>query len=690
MKRKAHKLRGNTKELIPGFFITFDTEANTKKQKIKFGNKTYNGEIQTFKIGFAQFLHGDKIISEDFFYSLSDFKNFIIKSLNYMKNKTKRRTLYIFAHNLDYDFQLLNIPDLINYEGWKWKNGIDDRKNFMQSFKYNKFTIKFISSTNIFHFPLKKLAKTVGMKKGEWKKANENEKDLKEYLKNDVEILTKVMLKYFEFLKKHHLGNFAPTIAAQALNAFKHRFMKHNIFVHADPKIDALEIEAYRGGRTEAFQLGKTEDVYDYDVNSLYPYVMQKYSYPVKLLHYEKEPDLNYVYQLTNKEGIGFIVKGIFYAPTNYLGIKFKSKLIFPTGWIKATITNCEFKYLIENNGKIEKIEEIAVYQLKPIFKDYVNYFYNLKRKYKQKNNEVFYLMTKLFLNSLYGKFGQRVKESRKLTDYEKEKYKKVIENLKNANYFVHYDENKGLITFYKKGNDIYMIEKRKTPSPDSFIAIAAFVTGNARMELWNIIDLIRKNGGKVYYCDTDSVFTDKKGEEILKENNLISNYELGKLKLEEYFKQVEIRGAKDYTTNKNVKIKGIRKNAKKLNENKYKQIEFISFKMKERFRNDIKGVLVLEKIKELKRNYEKGEIKPLSGKINPFHFKTLDQFEAGFTNYEDYTDNLISNFKEEKYREFVEFTESDLFDSKAMFDNTLTKEEALRDLYKKYQNMQG
>jgi hypothetical protein len=91
-------------------------------------------------------------------------------------------------------------------------------------------------------------------------------------------------------------------------------------------------------------------------------------------------------------------------------------------------------------------------------------------------------------------------------------------------------------------GNEL-QISVEAGESDISFPAISAHITSYARVKLWKVISYCRENDIKVYYCDTDSIFTNKPLPDFL-----VSSTELGKMKLEKVFQYgLQLNGLKNY-----------------------------------------------------------------------------------------------------------------------------------------------
>jgi hypothetical protein len=315
----------------------------------------------------------------------------------------------------------------------------------------------------------------------------------------------------------------------------------------------------YYGGRTEAFKRGKISNIYYYDINSLYPYVMTKsYPDPNSLTNVNK----SCLYYINNYEGLTKIkIKCPDYIKIPLLPLRTKDKLIFPTGIIEGTYTHIEIKKALQIGYElIEIYDGIYFKETINIFNNFVNDNYNNRMKLKKIGSPLEYVY-KIILNSLYGKFGQR---------YD------VKQNIYFINDFDFSDNN---IKKYKEVEvlkEYFVVTKELCEKPPDFIQPiwSIYVTAYGRLELYELFEQVGFD--EVYYCDTDSLFTTKLLKEGLK---------LGELKLEYKIKSGIIIKPKFYEINGIVKAKGLKGFNKKenllslLEEGKYTTTKFCKFK---------------------------------------------------------------------------------------------------------------
>lgn len=335
-----------------------------------------------------------------------------------------------------------------------------------------------------------------------------------DYIKNDIIIIDNVM-KTFK-----SEGYNKMTIGACALSYFKERFGKKNWERHfpiLEKEIDDFLRKSYKGGWTYLNSKYKGKDVKEglvYDVNSMYPAVMYDFPYPVGIPQkFTGEYILDesmplYVIELicTFK-----IKKGKFPSIQSKNSFRTPQYMEEVTEPLQLTLTNIDLE-LLHENYHVTVFEYIGGYKFAKangIFNDYIDYFIKMKIENNVKNI-CLRNIAKLFLNSLYGKFGTNPYKVNKIPYLDKEKNCIEFENTEEE---------------YTK---------------PVFTAIASFVTSYARR---NIIQTANKIGKRFIYADTDSVHIE--GLEIPDIN--IDENKLGYYKLEYKFIKARYIKGKTY-----------------------------------------------------------------------------------------------------------------------------------------------
>jgi len=457
-------------------FAVFDIETRNWTEPYAVG--FYDGQYHEF--------FGDSCIS--------DFLNHLLA------HPMKYRGMVIYAHNGGkFDFAFL-LDVLKKYDlALRWMyQGSRVMKLTMKFPQMKKNRVNFVDSLLLLPYSLDKLTKNFKVMHqklaetfdGDYEELYQmyKRKDPKfrEYLKNDCLGLYEVLMNFNGVIKESG-GTVGLTLASTGMNTFRKSCLDQDIPM-SSRKMNSEMKKAYFGGRTEIFRmyLPDNGDKYHcYDVNSLYPYVMKNFDYPIS------EPKIN-TYPSSNcyRDGTGItecnvIAPKDLYVPV--LPIKLDSKLYFPLGRFHGFWHDTQLIKAKEMGYTIKPVKHFQ-FDTAPIFRNYVDKFFALKLRSKPDTPQ--YLIAKLLLNSLYGKFAQRqdTEMVRKLAPDEE-----IPEDM---------------IDYVDLDNSIIRI-KSEAKGHHFIPQISIQVTALAQLELYKHMERILDRDGVLAYCDTDSVFTD-------------------------------------------------------------------------------------------------------------------------------------------------------------------------------------
>jgi len=481
--------------------------------------------------------------------------------LSHVENK---RPLYLIAHNTSYDFGVMRIFEHLEQAGFEMYSVYLGNLSVIMRFRRDKQKIIVLDNCNYFSGSLASLGQAIGYPKMDVNPLTATEEEADPYCRRDVEIMVKLWQAYYEFLEDHDLGCWGTTVPSQAFRAYRHRFMRHKIVIHADADALALEREAYHGGRTSVFWTGRAtgETFYKLDVNSMYPYVMSKETCPTRFYGTRKHITIEGLERKMRRFQV--IARVTINTDVPVYPVMLDGHLVHPVGRFDTVLTTPEVRFAIEHDH-LERVHIVGLYEHDDLFSDYVAFFYGLKTRYKQEDQGAFYLMAKLYLNALYGKFGQKAESWEPFDDQPPE--------VSECDYMVDHKtgERWRLYTF---GGHCWRARSTGEAN-DSFPAIAAHVTAYARLYLW---ELITKAGREhVFYCDTDSLIVDSVGMDNVRD--LLDTTALGALKIEEQADTIEIVCPKHYKLAGEWKRKGVPSKAIALGDNVFQCTQFPSFK---------------------------------------------------------------------------------------------------------------
>jgi len=617
MNRFPHFLPHNKASQIPSNCIWFDTETKPtidpdgkEHHHLWFGYACYQRRESETTWEAEQWLR---------FESIAPFWEWVIS-----RARAKTR-LYLFSHNGGFDLPVMDAFKVLPEKGFRlssavadappliltWQKGGATDPEFMlrQWFSTEKlqpdplYTIRFIDTLNIWRLPLDSVGKSIGLAKLPMPPFDAPSDVWDTYGKRDVEVIQEVCKRWFTFIRDNDLGGFAPTLASQAFNSYRHRFMNHAIFIDSNERAIELSRDSYLGGRTEAFKIGHYHGEFYYiDVNSMYPSVMVKEQFPNRLISVYGRPTKDELdYWLENR---CVIADCDIETDEPAYPIVHDGKLMFPTGHFRVQLATPEFRYAWEH-GHIARTHRVAVYECAPIFESFIAEIYKLRLAATASGDTVNAWLYKILMNSLYGKFAQRgrVYETVGETPTDEIWSESVI------------DMDTGERWRERSFGGILQRQLKNGESRESFPAIASHVTSHARLVLWHAM----KQAGRenVFYCDTDSMVVNRDGFTRMSDD--IDRSELGKWSLERTLSSVQIYGAKDYVFDDLVATKGVRSNALWLEPNKIEQDRFMGLRSLMEA-GDLSAPVVFRQQKTLKRYYDKGQVLA-SGDVIPWSF---------------------------------------------------------------------
>jgi DNA polymerase type B, organellar and viral len=339
------------------------------------------------------------------------------------------------------------------------------------------------------------------------------------YCKLDCVSLYQILLKFnkmiFNLFSKniHHY----PTLSSLAFSIFRSNFMKESTIPQIMGQVSKNIRSGYTGGSVDMY-IPNGIKIRAYDVNSLYPSQMQSQLMPVGMPTYFNGNILNF-----NENAFGFFYCKII-APDDIkhpilqtrVKINGVTKTIAPIGSWEDMLFSEEMKNAINYGYKI-KVLWGYTFKSENIFKEYVEFLYNLRSQYDKSDPMNF--IAKILLNSLYGRFGMDdnfenidIIHRDFYSDFENKFIDQITDKIELNDY---------VIVFYKASEGIIEDQGEHNVS----VGIAAAITAYARIHMSQF-----KNNPDInlYYTDTDSIYTDSNIEK-----SFLSETVLGKLKLE-------------------------------------------------------------------------------------------------------------------------------------------------------------
>ena len=604
MTRVAHWLKPVQSAVYPRDLVCFDTETVERK----LDDKTTEHVLEFGWAARTEFVHERKWLEPKWFRFTDS-----IAFWQWLEDTTRaKRCTWVYCHNANFDWQVTNMMRLLPSLGWKCDVAmIEDPPNYFRWRKGTK-TLKLLDSTNYWRVALRKLGERLGIQKLELPANWDNTEVGDEYCKRDVTILLVALQQWIAWLKDNQLGGLGITLAQQAWKAYTYRFLDEAIFIDDDTDSHELSRLAYYGGRVECMTHGiVVRNVKCLDVNSMYPYVMRDREYPTRLHGLYHRVELDELDNWLSKYAVIADVEINTDVPC--YPERTPDGLMFPIGSFRTYLSTPELLYA-RNNGHITRCHCAAVYDKAQIFRTFVTDLYKLRLGFINAGDDTASYYTKIMMNSLYGKTGQRGISEEILGECDPtELYSETEIDLETG-------------IKYRNRHIAGLILSRTASGESrySFPAIAAHVTAYARMLLWDYMNIAGFEN--LYYMDTDSLHVNFNGYDRLR--SFLSETELGQLKLEKSPAMALYYGPKDYELDGVRTLKGVSQQAKQLGFGRFVQPQWVSIKGS-MIADHSGGPLVRRIEKRHKREYKKGRVTD-AGLVLPFirrllHLQTGD-----------------------------------------------------------------
>jgi len=375
-----------------------------------------------------------------------------------IKAAVKRLSIYperfCYAHNLQYDLGNLFGDELDTLDctlvGGRLIKAAWGRKVFVDSFNIWPMSAKKLGDA----FNLKKLS-TASMATD------------RAYVYRDCEIIRKAMQFAWKFIQGIGIDYLPPTLGGLCVKVWKSWGGEN---CHDS---NALSREAYYGGRVELFKpCNESKRIVWTDINSLYPFVMQK-PFPAMLEDCGKK---------LKKHGVARIRVNV---PKTALAVlpyrNDAGRVVYPWGRFVGVWTVPEINAAKANGTKVEKVFES--WGTDDEIRPYGTFVQKLYRQRLSSKSEAEKLFFKLLMNNLYGRLGTSGTIGRTVWQTEKNRFDGVPYGTK------------------------VLVSYSMPLSEETNWAHAAYVTAYGRLELLSYMQRI--GAENMIYCDTDSCIFD-------------------------------------------------------------------------------------------------------------------------------------------------------------------------------------
>lgn len=478
------------------------------------------------------------------------------------------RPLWVFAHNLHFDLTQARFWDRLESREYdigpivpgpgekrvtgkrEWKGSMCIRRApYFLKLMGRRGPVVFCDTLNYFSSPLVDLGAAVGRPKLPMPSVYTDGPEWEAYCMNDVEIIEELVTRTLIRWKEEKCGVWATTAAGLAVHSWRHTPGREDglgqapdVTFKESEEQDEYEREGYYGGYVGAFYLGAfgagpavpqvgasaaggslagpgEGPYYHLDVRSLYPFVMRNNNYPCNRVDSEVGPSVAKL--ALRMKTLDAIASVRINCSDEEFPMRRDGCLTYCTGTYVTTLAGPELRRALAC-GAVASVGWALFYATGPIFRDWVDYWWERRKKAINSSDSVDSLACKLVMNSLSGKFAQK---PGRWVDRE------AGECMYASGWGHWYRQSAdGYHEYRAIGGNVQRWEDGGT-TEYGFPAISAFITAYGREYM---LTLRRTAGARaVLHQATDSLIVTRAGYERLCEAGYVGGADLGTLKVE-------------------------------------------------------------------------------------------------------------------------------------------------------------
>jgi len=522
--RRCHYLRPNHRSTRPRRWLVLDTETRPSPSE-----STPGREVHRFRLAVLHLCRWDggslTTLRRTHATTLEDVWAAIRASLS------DREPLWICAHNLPFDWSIIHGWTMTAQCGWEedWSCWRDPPS--CAYYRTPLGNVRITDTLNYVRAPLAQLGAGLGLPKLAMPRWDAPDTDWLSYCERDVEITREVMGSILRWHQLGDLGTWRPTLAGIGWNAYRHRWMYHPILVHGHADVLRLERDAYRGGRSHAWYVGRWDGaVYHVDVRSAYPSAMGYTGMPSRLICREVMPSLDSVRDRLRT--CCAIARVVLRAEAHDYPVSLDGVKTYARGQLHTVLATPELVRALAT-GEVQSVGHVAWYRRDDLFSRFVSWCYSQRQHNEAAGRTVEAELCRRLPCALYGRFGARCVE---LVD------EPDTDSPVRDGPWARIDTEDRSITHYVAADCVARRIARDTLTDDACPAIAAHITSAQRVRMDELRALAGQGGVLLQYVD--SLLLTRAGWERLDSHRNLWGDDLGQLRLCGHYNGVTIHSS--------------------------------------------------------------------------------------------------------------------------------------------------
>jgi len=531
--RVWHYVRPNEQTRVPRSLIVFDTEASTARVP--------GGHEQTWKVAVAWFSKSRKgrapVQSEGVYLTPVDLWQAVTDHC-----RRSGRTV-MWAHNLGYDARIssafLDLPQL----GWALvAHNVAPRGTWLV-WRRERATLTMVDTASVWPTTLASIGKWFGLSKPELPGPDAPMAEWVERCRADVLITRTAVMAYLDWIETADMGNWQFTGAGMAWSAFRHKFLRHNMLVHADEDALAAERRAMWTGRCEAYWHGSIgyQEIQEWDFETAYAQIARDFNVPCQLLgavgprsawrRALDDPQLAILAEVTVTTSVPTV-------PTLHDG-----RILWPVGTFRTTLWDVELRAAIDDGATVT-FHRGWLYRARPALAEWAQWVIDQIHAPAGQCPLWLKAILKHWSRALVGRFAMTYSTWELWADMPTmaAERRTLIDEIEQRTY-----------DLMHVGSDMWR-ESGTVEWAQSMPAVTGYVMAACRVRLWRLIRVMPP--GSVLYCDTDSLLI---GDQWVSTILDITQIGVGKgLRLKSTYRGFSIRGPRQIVTGERVRMAGV------------------------------------------------------------------------------------------------------------------------------------
>lgn len=543
--RVWHYVKRNHTTRIPRRHIFLDTESRWERK----GNR----RIQSWRLACATYRTAEKGRAAK--ESESDYVSPTQLWRDVSAFTKRRHRTVLWAHNLGFDVRISEAFQVLPKEGWRVvAHNLASRGTWIQ-WERDGASLLMVDSSSVFPTTLEQLGVAFGVAKLPLPAQDAPDSEWFARCRADTQILRDAVVAYLGWIEIQDLGNWQMTGAGQSYAAFRHKFMKHNLLVHADEEALAAERRAMWTGRCEAYWRGRTGHVgiEEWDLSLAYAVVARDFAVPTQLVG-ECRPDVD-LQSLLSRPSTAVLAQVAVETDTPCVPTLVDGHIAWPTGRFVTTLWGPELALALENGATLTP-QRVWLYRAAPALRDWALWIIHQLTSPDSEATPWQRIILKHWARACIGRFGMQYNRWEKFG---------ATSDLRLRHTTV-YDTRTGReFDLSHIGRDVHH-SVGTVEWGNSQPAITGFVMSVSRVRLWHMHKAMPERS--VLYADTDSFYITAEHHEAAL---ALSRTPLGEgLRLKHTHRRIEIRGPRQLITDGTPKIAGLPHRAQTLPDGRF------------------------------------------------------------------------------------------------------------------------